>query len=86
MQTHHIFGGKTRLNRKANLIRLSYVVHDWAHMRPVEMKIACLWKQRELGVLDWESLNVCAGLDVRNWVENQEPRKAYEWMKRELLS
>jgi len=86
MQSHHIWGGKTRLNRKTNLIRLCATVHDWMHMRPVEGRIACCWKQKELGVLDWDVLTECAGRPARAWVEVQQASGIYAAMQRELLN
>lgn len=85
LQTHHIFGGTRRINRKSNLIRVCLVTHDWFHMRPTEGKIACLWRQMERGVLNWGQLDECAGRPVRGWLECQTVEGVYLRMQWELL-
>lgn len=90
LQTHHIFGGTSRLNRKSNLIRLCEVVHRYAHRRQYCVRIACIWKQLKNGVLDWEQLDECRDKRkpgcARRLVEAAEVDGIYRAMQTELLN
>lgn len=86
-EVHHIFGGTSRLDRKANLIRLALPVHHFfVHDRPQEGRVACLYRQKQLGKLDWGSLDICAGRDVKGLLSSKPLAGIYEKWRRELLT
>jgi hypothetical protein len=85
-EVHHIFGGTQRIDRAANLIRLSNPVHLWIHHRPIEGRVSCLYRQKQLGKLDWSVLDFCAGRDVRGLVSSKVLTGVFERWRQELLA
>lgn len=71
LHRHHIWGGKSRLDLPSNLVWLNSYVHDFAHVWPVQGRLAALWLRTQSGEADfsWAELSVAAGQDARYWVE-----------------
>lgn len=89
IEAHHLFGGTSRINRVANLIDLSLPVHQWIHHRPAEGRVACLYRQKQLGKLEWSVLDECFGGRpgrVRGLIESKPLTGVYETWRMELLS
>jgi len=89
LEVHHIFYGSSRVNRKANELRICQVVHRWIHQNKAAGTIAALWKQKQLGKLDWDVLDECRDKRrkgcARGWVEAQRVSGVYAVMQKELL-
>lgn len=87
VQTHHIWGGKTRLNRPSNLLPLCLLVHHYIHnMETLSGRIACIWKRSSLPDFSWDELDACAGLKVRGWLEaKRDAAGEFRWMIDEVL-
>lgn len=84
---HHIWGGKTRVNKPSNLLPLCAVVHEWVHtVEPVAGRIACVWKRMHLPEFDWAELDHCAGHNVRGWVDSHPvDHEPFRSMRREII-
>lgn len=86
IEGHHIFGGTQRIDRKANLIDLCFPVHQtWGHAQPQIFRVACLYRQKQLGKLDWDSLDFCAGRSVKGLLESKPLQGVFEKWRVELL-
>lgn len=85
IESHHCFGGTQRIDRVANLIDLCLPVHQWIHHRPTEGRVAVLYRQKQLGKLDWSSLDHCAGRDVKGLISSKPLTGVFEKWRQELL-
>lgn len=84
---HHIWGGTSRLNLPSNLIDLCVFAHEFVHAHPVEGRIACMWKRKQMPGFSIEELNRCAGKNVLGWLESHPvDAEPFSVWREELLS
>lgn len=87
---HHIVGGTARHNRVANLIDVAHPIHiEWGHANPLQFRVSCLYRQRQLGRLDWQVMDECFGGRpgrFRGMVESHPLTGVFEKWRMELLS
>lgn len=67
--THHVWGGKTRINNKSNRLRVNFWTHDFLHQESRLGKVAAIWAVSKQDGFSWEDLNTAAGLNVKGWLE-----------------
>lgn len=87
VQLHHVWGGKTRINKPSNLLPLCAIVHEWVHtVEPIAGRLACVWARWTLPEFSWSELDQCAGLNVRGWVDAHVLEEPYRSMRAEILN
>lgn len=79
-ETHHIWGGTQRRNRKANLIRIGPTAHRFIHAFPNHGRLACLIAKMRAGKLDLAALDTCSNQFTVGWLERQE-FDTHPWMR-----
>lgn len=87
---HHLFGGTSRKNRKANLLYVAHPIHiEWGHDHPPEFRVTCMYRQKQLGLADWSVWDECFGGRpgrVRGLIESRPLTGVFEKWRMELLT
>ncbi|CAB4177814.1 hypothetical protein UFOVP1004_6 [uncultured Caudovirales phage] len=72
--THHIWGGKQRLDLLSNLIRLSVSAHELCHSEVVRGRCLCMLAKLAKGEFDLSELDAAAGQSVSAWIARNKDK------------
>lgn len=73
VDAHHIFAGRGRWDRAANLICLCRTHHEEMHREPSAGKIECMYWKLTHGEFDADTLTMVSGERLAGWLSRHRP-------------